>query len=84
MSSRFGPETGPLQRPTVERCGRGGHGRSPRVPQGGGLGRHPLARADFATAVKAGDPTVVGPRPLVRALPTWFIRSLFAPVPFPG
>lgn len=43
-----------------------------------------MGRADFMAAVKAGDLTVVGPRPLVRALPTWFTRSLFAPVPMPA
>ena len=42
-----------------------------------------MGRADFMAAVKAGDLTVTGPRPLVRALPTWFTRSLFAPVPLP-
>jgi len=43
-----------------------------------------MGRADFMAAVKAGDLTVAGPRPLVRALPTWFTRSLFAPVPMPS
>lgn len=43
-----------------------------------------MGRADFMGAVKAGDLSVVGPRPLVRALPTWFTRSLFAPVPLPA
>ena len=42
-----------------------------------------MGRADFMAAVKAGDLAVAGPRPLVRALPTWFTRSLFAPVPLP-
>ena len=43
-----------------------------------------MGRADFMAAVKCGRPAVAGPRPLVRALPTWFTRSLFAPVPLPG
>jgi hypothetical protein len=42
-----------------------------------------MGRADFMAAVKAGALSVAGPRPLVRALPTWFTRSLFAPVPLP-
>lgn len=43
-----------------------------------------MGRTDFIAAVRAGDLSVVGPRPLVRALPTWFTRSLFAPVPLPA
>ena len=35
-----------------------------------------------AIACPVTDPSaaVTGPRPLVRALPTWFTRSVFAPV----
>jgi DNA-binding HxlR family transcriptional regulator len=42
-----------------------------------------MGRIEFADAVRAGDLTVAGPRRLVRALPTWFGRSLFAPVALP-
>jgi DNA-binding HxlR family transcriptional regulator len=42
-----------------------------------------LGEVEFADAVRGGDLTVTGPTRLVRALPTWFRRSLFAPVPAP-
>jgi len=42
-----------------------------------------MGRRDLMGAVKAGDLAVAGPRALVRALPTWFTRSTFAPVPLP-
>ena len=42
-----------------------------------------MGRIEFADAVRAGDLVVAGPRRLVRALPTWFGRSLFAPVTLP-
>jgi len=43
-----------------------------------------MGRTDFVAAVRAGDLNVLGPRVLVRALPTWFARSDFAPVPLPA
>lgn len=42
-----------------------------------------MGRTDLLAAVRAGELAVAGPRPLVRALPTWFTRSDFAPVPLP-
>ena len=42
-----------------------------------------MGRRDLMGAVRSGDLEVAGPRPLVRALPTWFTRSVFAPVPLP-
>jgi DNA-binding HxlR family transcriptional regulator len=42
-----------------------------------------MGRIEFADAVRSGDLRVEGPRPLVRALPTWFKRSVFAPVEVP-
>lgn len=42
-----------------------------------------MGRIDLLAAVRAGELAVAGPRPLVRALPTWFTRSDFAPVPLP-
>jgi DNA-binding HxlR family transcriptional regulator len=42
-----------------------------------------LGHTDFAHAVRQGDLIVVGPPRLVRALPTWFRRSLFASVELP-
>ena len=42
-----------------------------------------MGRRDLLGAVRAGDLAVTGPRPLVRALPTWFTRSTFASVPLP-
>ncbi|WP_426245507.1 winged helix-turn-helix transcriptional regulator [Nocardioides sp. LHG3406-4] len=42
-----------------------------------------MGRVDLMSAVRAGELVVAGPRPLVKALPTWFTRSLFAPVPLP-
>lgn len=42
-----------------------------------------MGRIEFADAVRSGDLHADGPRTLVRALPTWFARSLFAPVDLP-
>jgi hypothetical protein len=42
-----------------------------------------MGRIAFTDAVRAGDLEVTGPRRLVRGLPTWFGRSLFAPVELP-
>ena len=42
-----------------------------------------MGHIDFADAVRSGDLEVTGPRRLVRAVPTWFGRSLFAPVELP-
>jgi DNA-binding HxlR family transcriptional regulator len=42
-----------------------------------------MGRIEFSDAVRSGDLRVEGPRPLVRALPTWFKRSGFAPVEMP-
>jgi DNA-binding HxlR family transcriptional regulator len=42
-----------------------------------------MGRIDLLAAVRAGELAVAGPRTLVRALPTWFKRSDFAPVPLP-
>jgi DNA-binding HxlR family transcriptional regulator len=42
-----------------------------------------MGRVDLLGAVRTGDLEVAGPRPLVAALPTWFSRSDFAPVPLP-
>jgi len=42
-----------------------------------------LGRIELGDAVRSGDVTVTGARQLVRALPTWFKRSLFAPVELP-
>ena len=42
-----------------------------------------LGHTDFAHAVRQGELIVVGPPSLVRALPTWFRRSLFASVELP-
>jgi DNA-binding HxlR family transcriptional regulator len=38
---------------------------------------------EFADAIRSGDLRVDGPRPLVRALPTWFKRSAMATVELP-
>ena len=43
-----------------------------------------LGYTDFAHAVRQGELTIVGPPRLVRALPTWFRRSLFATVELPA
>lgn len=43
-----------------------------------------MGRTDLMAAFKSGDLSVIGPRALVRALPSWFTRSDFAPVPLPG
>jgi len=42
-----------------------------------------MGRIEFADAMRSGDLEVSGPRRLVRALPSWFGRSLFAPVELP-
>ena len=42
-----------------------------------------MGRREFEATVRAGDLEVVGPRALVAALPSWFSRSAFAPVPMP-
>jgi DNA-binding HxlR family transcriptional regulator len=42
-----------------------------------------LGRTEFIDAVRRGDLTVQGPARLVRAVPTWFKRSLFASVALP-
>jgi DNA-binding HxlR family transcriptional regulator len=42
-----------------------------------------MGRIEFSDGVRSGDLEVEGPRRLVRALPTWFGRSLFAPVELP-
>lgn len=42
-----------------------------------------MGRRDLLSAARAGDLTITGPRALVHALPTWFTRSVFAPVPLP-
>jgi DNA-binding HxlR family transcriptional regulator len=42
-----------------------------------------MGHIEFADAVRSGDLRVDGPRPLVRALPTWFKRSQLASVPLP-
>jgi DNA-binding HxlR family transcriptional regulator len=42
-----------------------------------------LGTIEFGDAVRSGDLRVDGPRPLVRALPTWFKRSELASVPLP-
>jgi DNA-binding HxlR family transcriptional regulator len=42
-----------------------------------------MGRIEFADAVRVGDLTVEGQRALTRKLPTWFKRSLFAPVEIP-
>ena len=38
-----------------------------------------MGRRDLIGAVRSGDLQVAGPRPLVRALPTWFTRSVSRP-----
>lgn len=42
-----------------------------------------LGHIEFTDAVRRGDLVMHGPAPLVRAVPTWFKRSLFATVPQP-
>ena len=42
-----------------------------------------MGHIEFADVVRSGDLEVNGPRRLARALPTWFGRSLFAPVELP-
>lgn len=42
-----------------------------------------MGRIEFGDALRDGDLTVDGPGVLVRALPTWFTRSQFAPVELP-
>ncbi len=42
-----------------------------------------MGQVEFADAVRSGDLVVTGPSKLVRALPTWFRRSLFATVDLP-
>ena len=42
-----------------------------------------MGRMEFRAAVRAGALEVDGPRALVAALPSWFSRSHFAPVPVP-
>jgi DNA-binding HxlR family transcriptional regulator len=42
-----------------------------------------MGHIEFSDAVRSGDLEVTGPRRLARALPTWFGRSLFAPVELP-
>lgn len=42
-----------------------------------------MGRTDFRKAVRTGDLEVHGSRALVAALPSWFSRSNFAPVPMP-
>ncbi len=42
-----------------------------------------MGRTDFRKAVRTGDLEVHGSRTLVAALPSWFSRSNFAPVPMP-
>jgi hypothetical protein len=39
---------------------------------------------DFGSAVRSGDLVVDGPSSLVRAFPTWFLRSPFATVEVPA
>lgn len=43
-----------------------------------------LGRTDFDHAVRQGELTVSGPSRLVRALPSWFRRSVFAEVELPA
>lgn len=42
-----------------------------------------MGRIDLSDAIRSGDLVLEGPRPLVRALPTWFRRSPFAAVELP-
>jgi hypothetical protein len=42
-----------------------------------------MGQIELGDAVRAGDLTIEGPRALTRALPTWFRRSVFAPVDLP-
>ncbi len=42
-----------------------------------------MGRVELGDAVRSGELTLEGPRQLVRALPTWFVRSTFAPVEVP-
>jgi DNA-binding HxlR family transcriptional regulator len=42
-----------------------------------------LGRVGFMDAVRAGDLTITGPSDLVKAVPTWFLRSGFAKVSLP-
>ncbi len=42
-----------------------------------------MGQMEFADAVRSGALKLEGPRELIRALPTWFKRSLFAPVEVP-
>jgi len=43
-----------------------------------------MGRIELADAIRSGDLVVEGPRAFVRALPTWFRRSPFAPVELPS
>ena len=43
-----------------------------------------MGHVEFVDAVRQGDVTVAGPAKLARDLPTWFRRSLFAPVELPA
>jgi DNA-binding HxlR family transcriptional regulator len=43
-----------------------------------------MGHTDFADAVRSGDLVVHGPPRLARAMPTWFLRSPFAPVELPA
>jgi hypothetical protein len=43
-----------------------------------------MGHTDFADAVRRGDLTIEGPSRLARAIPSWFRRSLFAPVELPA
>lgn len=43
-----------------------------------------MGRIELADAIRVGDLAVEGSRALVRALPTWFRRSPFAPVELPA
>jgi DNA-binding HxlR family transcriptional regulator len=42
-----------------------------------------MGHTDFTAAVRSGDLRVEGPPRLAAAIPTWFRRSLFAPVELP-
>lgn len=38
-----------------------------------------MGHTQFSDVVRSGELVITGPRDLVRALPTWFSRSVFAP-----
>ena len=63
-------------RATLDRLGRGAPIPCARCRRG-------MGHTDFADAVRRGDLIVQGPPRLVRALPTWFLQSPFAPVELP-